>query len=170
MPLPLPLPLPLPCIPLETRMSRNRLHARRVRHASSREQVLLRRPVQALADPRPGRDSLSERLEAVRAPRARLAGRAVGVAAAVDPGAHVGDVAALDVLLEGGGAVEDREQDARLVPAALDVGDAEADGGLVEFPVGDCALGGDGDAVAVVEVLPEAHGEVGVFGGSWPTM
>ena len=37
-----------------------------------------------------------------------------------------------------------------------------------DFPVGDGALGGDGDAVAVFEVLAETHGEVGVLGGLLP--
>ena len=39
------------------------------------------------------------------------------------------------------------------LPAALDLRDANTEAGLEELPVGDSALGRDGDAVAVVEVL-----------------
>ena len=144
---------------------RRNLHTRLIRHRMSRRKgVLLRRPVQALADLCPRGNRPPKRLEPVRVAGSRFPRGAVGVAAAVDPVADVRDLAAADVLVEGGGAVQDGQQDARLVPAALDLGDGDAEARLEELPEGEGPLGGDGDAVAEAEVLAQPERQVRVLG------
>lgn len=132
---------------------------------SNREQILRRIAVQAFADPRPQRHRAAKSLQTFDVPDPRLAHGEGGIAAAVHPLAHVADLAAAEVEREVLGAAEDGEEHAGLVPAALDVGDVEPNLGLADFPRGDGAFGGDRGAVAVIEVLAEARGEVAVVRG-----
>ena len=59
---------------------------------------------------------------------------------------------------------KDGEENRRFVPAAFELFDTDARGRTNEFPVRDDSFGGS-DAVAVLEVLTQAEGKVGVFRG-----
>ena len=56
------------------------------------------------------------------------------------------------------------EEDRRFVTPAFELFDTDARGRVNKFPIGDDSFGGS-DAVAVLEILTQAEGNVSVFGG-----
>lgn len=89
----------------------------------------------------------------------------VGVAAAVHERARVLDVAVADAVLELLRGLEDGQQGGGFVPAALDVGDGDAELALGEFPGRGLLFEGLDDAVVEVDFFAHAQGEL--LGGGW---
>ena len=127
----------------------------------TRRHVLRIRRLKALDQPRALGQRIAKRDYAIQPRGARTASHAGCVAAGIHPDA-VPALAVLDRLAEGF-----FKQQARLVPAALDVCDFDARGGGKEAPPAEGLGHGDEHAVAPGHVFAHADGDVGVGGGGW---
>lgn len=131
-----------------------------------REAAFRLRPIHALVDLRALRHRLAERLFSRQEALPRLAGwQVVGVPTAVHERARVFDVPVADVVLEFLRGLKDGQEGGGLVPAALDVGDGDADLALRELPRRGLLFQRLDDAVVEVDLLAHADGEL--LGGGW---